>query len=556
MRDAATEPADDSIEPQRNAALETSRSILVLQGRAEQELLQANERTERELLAARNLLHHLVCESPVIIYSLRIEGEALYLASISENVERLLGYTVEEALAPDWWSDRLHPEEREKVLSELSTVLLQGHLVQEYRFRHGNGTYTWCRDEKRVLPASAGQPTEAVGSCSDISERKRLEGQLLQAQKMEAVGRLAGGVAHDFNNLLGVITGYSELLLKSLGRAHPGSKRVEEIQKAAERGAGLTRQLLAFSRQQVLQPRVLDLNEVVADVESMLRRVIGEDVELVVKPGAKLGRIRGDPGQIDQVLLNLVVNARDAMPKGGALSLETANVALDDAYGRLHPEVQPGPFVMLSVSDTGEGMDARTQTHIFEPFFTTKEAGKGTGLGLATVFGIVQQSGGSISVDSRPGVGTTVKICFPQVFEPLSRLDRPPPLSAPSSGAETVLLVEDEGSLREMIREILEGASYKVLEASDPGEALSKIGTLDASVCLMLTDVVMPGMSGPDLATSVRAARPEIKVLFMSGYTDEVMGFHGVLRSGTQFIQKPFAADALLAKVREAIDAP
>jgi two-component system, cell cycle sensor histidine kinase and response regulator CckA len=391
---------------------------------------------------------------------------------------------------------------------------------------------------------------------TDVSETRRLEAQLVQAQKMEAVGRLAGGVAHDFNNVLGVITGYGELLLKSLGPEHPGSKRVEEIQKAAERAAGLTRQLLAFSRQQVLQPRVLDLNEVVADVEKMLGRLIGEDVHLVIARDASLGRIRADPGQIEQVLMNLSVNARDAMPKGGGLILETANVTLDEAYATAHPEVRPGPFVMLSVTDTGEGMDAATRAHVFEPFFTTKPAGKGTGLGLATVFGIVQQSGGSVSLDSEVGVGTTCKIYFPRVEDALPLPSRPLASAAPRGGTETVLLVEDADSLREMIREILEEAGYTVLESSDPDEALFKVSTFASPLGLILTDVVMPGMSGPELAKSVRLARPEIKVLFMSGYTDEAMGVHGVLGTGTQFIQKPFAADALLRKVREAIDAP
>jgi two-component system, cell cycle sensor histidine kinase and response regulator CckA len=355
---------------------------------------------------------------------------------------------------------------------------------------------------------------------NDVSERKRLEALLLQAQKMEAVGRLAGGVAHDFNNL---------------------------------RGAALTRQLLAFSRKQVLQPRILDLNEVVADVEKMLRRVIGEDIQLVTMPGAGIGRIRADPGQIEQVLMNLVVNARDAMPRGGRLIFETANVALDDNYVRAHPEVQPGPFVMLAVSDTGVGMDAQTQAHIFEPFFTTKEQGKGTGLGLATVFGIVQQSGGSISVESRLGLGTTCRIYFPRVVDELPRPPLPPPGAPLPRGTETVLLVEDAHPLREMIREILEGAGYTVLGCSDSEDALRQVGASNP-IHLMLTDVVMPRVSGPELAKSVQISRPEIKVLFMSGYTDEAMGLHGVLGAGTQFIQKPFTADALIRKVREAID--
>ena len=408
--------------------------------------------------------------------------------------------------------------------------------------------------EIMLSPLESAEAVLVTAAIRDISARRKAEAQLLQAQKMEAVGRLAGGVAHDFNNLLGVITGYSELLLNNVGPQHPGSKMVKEIQKAAERAAGLTGQLLAFSRKQVLQPRILDLNEVVADVEEMLRRVIGEDIQLVTTPGAGLGRIRADPGQIEQVLMNLVVNARDAMPKGGGLILETTNVALDDTYAREHPEIQPGQFVMLAVSDTGVGMDAHTQAHIFEPFFTTKEEGKGTGLGLATVFGIVQQSGGSVSVYSQLGMGTTCKVYFPRVEDELSRPSQAPPDAPPTRGTETILLVEDADSLRVMIREILEGVGYTVLESSDPEDALRRVSTLDAPVRLLLTDVVMPRMSGPDLARSVQIARPEIKVLFMSGYTDEAMGLHGVLDAGTRFIQKPFTANALFRKVREALD--
>jgi hypothetical protein len=389
---------------------------------------------------------------------------------------------------------------------------------------------------------------------NDVSERTRLESQLLQAQKLEAVGRLAGGVAHDFNNLLGVITGYSGLLLKSLGPQHPASKRVEQIQMAAERAAALTRQLLAFSRKQVLQPRVLDLDEIAASVERMLLRVIAANIQLVRRPGAGLGRIRADPGQIEQVLMNLVLNARDAMPKGGVVVVETANVDLGNEYAREHPEVHAGPFVMLSVSDNGDGMDAETRAHIFEPFFTTKDEGKGTGLGLATVFGIVQQSGGSITVESQPGAGTTFRICFPRVEDALSRSAPVAAEGLPPGGSETILLVEDAESLRVMIREMLEGAGYTVLESSDPEEALPRVDTVGAPVRLLLTDVVMPRMSGPDLAKSVRLVRPEIKVLFMSGYTDEAMSLHGALAAGIQFIQKPFLADALLRKVREALD--
>jgi PAS domain S-box-containing protein len=479
------------------------------------------------------------------------DAETLAFLAVNDAAIRLYGYSRHEFLGMT--IKEIRPREEVPALLEYLTIIPDSPSLPATQVKHRK------KDGSLLEVAGLSNPIQFRGRrarlvmATDVSEKKRLEAQLLQAHKLEAVGRLAGGVAHDFNNLLGVISGYSELLLKDLGPQHPGCKRVDQIQKAAGRAAGLTRQLLAFSRKQVLQPRVLDINEVVADVEKMLRRVIGEDIQFVTRPGAGIGRIQADPGQIAQVLMDLAVNARDAMPKGGQLTFETANVALDAAHARAHPEVQAGSFVMLSVSDTGVGMDAQTQAHLFEPFFTTKEQGKGTGLGLATVFGIVQQSGGSITVDSRLGVGTTCRVYFPRVETGLSGphalADGPP-----ARGTETIVLVEDAEPLREMIREILEGAGYRVLEYGDPEEALRTVTALDAPVALMLTDVVMPRLSGPDLARGVQAARPEVKVLFMSGYTDEAMGMHGVLGADTQFIQKPFSADALLAKIRGALD--
>jgi len=507
---------------------------------------------ERRLLESEEEYRLLFDSNPHAMWVFDVE--TLAFLAVNDAAVRLYGYSRDEFLGMT--IKEIRPLEEVPALLEYLATIPDSPSLLATQVKHRK------KDGSLLEVAGVSNPIEFRGKrarlvlATDVSEQKRLEAQLLQAKKMEAVGRLAGGVAHDFNNLLGVITGYSELLLKDLGPQHPGSKRVEQIQKAAERGAGLTRQLLAFSRKQVLQPRILDINEVVADVEKMLRRVIGEDIQLVTTPGAGVGRIRADPGQIEQVLMNLVVNARDAMPKGGRLIFETANVALDDTYARAHPEVQPGPFVMLAVSDTGVGMDAQTQAHIFEPFFTTKEQGKGTGLGLATVFGIVQQSGGSISVDSRLGLGTTCTIYFPRVEDELSGSPPAPPGAPPPEGTETVLLVEDADPLRVMIREILEAAGYTVLECADPEEALRRVTARDAPVRLLLTDVVMPRLSGPDLAKSVRIARPEIKVLFMSGYTDDAMGLHGVLGAGTQFIQKPFTADALIRKVREALDEP
>jgi len=481
------------------------------------------------------------------------DAETLAFLAVNDAAIRLYGFSRDEFLGMT--IKDIRPLEEVPALLEYLTTIPDSPSLPATQVKHRK------KDGSLLEVAGSSNPIQFRGKrarlvmATDVSEKKRLEAQLLQAHRLEAVGRLAGGVAHDFNNLLGVITGYSELLLKDLGPQHPGSKRVDEIQKAAEQAAGLTRQLLAFSRKQVLQPRILDVNEAVADMEKMLRRVIGEDIQLVTKPGADLGRIQADPGQIAHLLMNLVVNARDAMPKGGTLTFATANVALDAAYASGHPEVQPGPFVMLAVSDTGVGMDAQTQAHIFEPFFTTKERGKGTGLGLATVFGIVRQSGGSISVDSRLGAGTTCRVYFPRVERARSPFPGEP-AALPPRGAETILLVEDAEPLRVMIREILEGAGYTVLEYGDPEAALRRLTNPEGLVGLMLTDVIMPGLSGPDLARRARIARPRINVLFMSGFTDEAMGPHGAVSAGTQFIQKPFTADALLAKVREALDTP
>ncbi len=390
----------------------------------------------------------------------------------------------------------------------------------------------------------------------DVTEIKSLERQLLQAQKMEAIGRLAGGVAHDFNNLLTAITGYTELVLSGLAPDAPQRRDLGEVQKAAERAAALTRQLLAFSRQQVLQPRVLDLNAVVADVEQMLRRVIGEDIGVVVVAGPALWPVRADPGQLGQVLLNLAVNSRDAMPEGGTLTIETANLELDGAYVRRHAAVRPGPYVMLAVSDTGVGMDAEIQARIFEPFFTTKEHGKGTGLGLATVYGIVKQSGGHIWVYSEPGRGTTFKIYLPRAEDDGERPAPAASTAGPAGGSETVLLVEDEEGVRTLASRVLAAAGYTVLEARDAGEALAINRRHDGPVALLLTDLVMPGASGTDLAARLAAERPDLKVLYMSGYTGDATVRHQILQPHTAFLEKPFTPAALARKVRDVLDAP
>jgi two-component system cell cycle sensor histidine kinase/response regulator CckA len=389
---------------------------------------------------------------------------------------------------------------------------------------------------------------------TDVTEKLDLERQLIRSQKMEAVGQLAGGVAHDFNNLLGVITGYTELLIRGLPHDSVERKRSEEIMRAAGRAAALTRQLLAFSRRQVLQATVLDLDAVVTEVEKMLRRLISESIQIVVVAGTGLGKVRADSGQIEQVLMNLAINARDAMPSGGRLVIETGNVELDETYARANPEAQPGPHVMLAVSDTGHGMDARTMSRVFEPFFTTKEDGKGTGLGLATVYGIVRQSGGTVTVDSEPGHGTTFKVYLPRV-EGDPQAETPATPSASPGGTETILIVEDAEALRLLVRELLESAGYRVLDAEAPDKALSLIESTAGPIHLVLTDMVMPRMSGHEFAKRLALLRPEIRVVFMSGYSDLAAADQGTIESGTPFLQKPFTLDALMTTIRQSLDA-
>ncbi len=384
-------------------------------------------------------------------------------------------------------------------------------------------------------------------------EKEQLEEQFRQSQKMEAVGRLAGGVAHDFNNLLTVINSYAGFASDELRDGDPMKADIEMILTAGQRAADLTRQLLIFSRKQVMEPRVLDLNEVVSELQKMLRRLIGEDIDLCTSLGDDLGRITADPGQLEQVLMNLTVNARDAMPKGGTLTIETANVELDEESRSMHADSVAGPHVMLTVSDNGPGMTAEVKAQIFEPFFTTKEAGTGTGLGLATVYGIVKQSGGSIWVDSEPGQGTTFKIYLPRVEAEKTEERRHTDITE-LRGSEMVLLVEDEEAVRTLTRRMLVSAGYQVITASNGGEALLECERYGGVIHLLLTDVVMPKMSGKDLVNRLAKLRPSLKALFMSGYTGDVTLHHGVTDEGVLFIAKPFNAQALLRKVRTVLD--
>jgi signal transduction histidine kinase/ActR/RegA family two-component response regulator len=388
-----------------------------------------------------------------------------------------------------------------------------------------------------------------------VTEHHHLEEQIRQAVKVEAVGRLAGGIAHDFNNILTAILGTTQLLQRELGPEAPHYADVEEIRRAAERAADLTRQLLAYSRRQVLAPRVLDLNAVVRGLDHMLRRLIGEDVELINVLAQQLAPVRADPGQVEQVIVNLAINARDAMPRGGKLTIETANIDLDAAFARAHPGAIPGSYVQLRVDDTGAGMDAETRAHLFEPFFTTKSVGKGTGLGLATVYGIVKQSGGYISVDSEPGRGTVFAIFLPRTTGTPEPPAGPQSPGQPARGTETILFVEDEETVRTLSVRALRRLGYQVLAAPGGTDALLVAKGHKGLIHMVLTDVVMPGLGGRELVRQLAVMRPEMKVLYISGYSDEAITQHGVLDPGTAFLQKPFTPDRLASKVREVLDA-
>ncbi len=426
-------------------------------------------------------------------------------------------------------------------------------LDREERGLDARGNPRWYLTTKVPLRDADGSAIGSIGVLKDITSRKRLEEQLRQGQKMEAIGQLAGGIAHDFNNLLSVVLSYADLIMSDLKGDDPIRADVAEIRQAGTRAAELTRQLLMFSRQQVVAPKVLDLNEVLTSVDKMLRRLLGEDVTLTSVMGASLGHIHADPGSIEQVIMNLAVNARDAMPVGGKLTMETANVTIDEVSAAEHAGARPGAYVMLSMTDTGTGMDKPTLARIFDPFFTTKELGKGTGLGLSTVFGIVQQCGGSIWVYSEPGLGTTFKIYLPRVDSDLA-----PGRAASSAtmphGSETILLVEDDDQVRAVACDILARHGYEVLVAPTAAAAIVLAEERAGPIHLLLSDVVMPEMSGPALAKRLERTRPSMKVLCMSGYTDDAAVRHGVIAAELDYLQKPITIETLTHKVREVLD--
>ena len=516
------------------------------------------KRAEEALRDREERLKLLLDSTAEAIYGLDREGNCTFC---NPACLRLLGYQRPEELL----RNNMHALTHHTRPNGTPYPEQECHIYQAFRkgeTTHVDDEMLWRADGTSFAAEYWSHPVrrdgELVGSVVtflDISERRGLEEQFRQSQKMEAVGRLAGGIAHDFNNMLTVIKGYSELLLEEVGSTDGRLRRAaSEIYKAADRATTLTRQLLAFSRRQVLEPKLFDLNEVVADMEQMLERLIGEDIQLVSIRSSGLGQVKADPGQIEQVILNLVVNARDAMPQGGKLTIETANVELDEDYARTHVAVQPSAHVMLGVSDSGCGMDAETQAHLFEPFFTTKKKGEGTRLGLATVYGIVKQSGGNMWVYSEPGQGATFKVYLPRVGEAAETIAPPTPVADSASGVETILLVEDEKAVRELAARTLERNGYTVLAAGDAAEATQLAQRHRRRIHLLLTDVVMPEVNGRQLAQQLASLRPGIKVLYMSGYTDDAVVHHGVLEPGVAFLQKPFTAADLARKVRQTLE--
>lgn len=501
-------------------------------------------------LIAQEELFRLIGENAAdMIAVVTADGQRLYN---SPSYEKVLGYSVDELEKTSAY-EQVHPEDLNKVRAAAEEARSTGiGRCLEYRSRDKQGEWHVLESTASAVRDSSGNVEKLIIVNRDITQRRDLERQLVLSQRLEAVGRLSGGIAHDFNNLLGVIIGYSEALQQGIASEDPLREAVDEIQKAGQRAATLTQQLLAFSRKQVLEPKVLDLNGIVRDMEKMLHRLIGEDIELKFDSCAELGKVKADRGQIEQVVLNLAVNARDAMPRGGELKIETANRELTEADSQRYRYVTPGHYVMLKVSDSGIGMDAETQSHIFEPFFTTKEKGKGTGLGLATVYGIVKQSGGYIWLDSALGRGAAFRIFLPQTESVQEPMPAPEVLAIRADGARTILLVEDEPSLRKLTRTTLSRVGYRVLEADGAAQAL-EMAESASDIDLLLTDVVMPGMSGGQLAKVLGKERPRMHVLFMSGYTDGAIEIRGDLRPGLVVLRKPFTRETLIHAVENAL---
>jgi two-component system cell cycle sensor histidine kinase/response regulator CckA len=506
------------------------------------------KRNERARQDAETLYRSLVEQLSAVTYiaELGLEGEWLF---VSPQMESLLGYSSAEWLADSAnWIRHVHPEDHQIVSSAEDATQAGNSFRAEYRMLRRDGKILWINDSGSLVPGPDGRQL-LHGVLLDVTEQKQLQSHLSQSQRMEAVGQLASGVAHDFNNLLTIIKGYSSLLI-ARDPDGPDSHPAREIQQAADRAASLTHQLLAFSRKQTLQPRVLDLNTIVHGLEMMLRRVLTENVELVIESAANLGFVKADPVQMEQVLINLVVNARDAMPKGGRLTISTERQEVTKNFGEGESFVKAGSYVTLSVADTGTGIDAATRTRIFEPFFTTKEVGKGTGLGLATVYGIIKQSNGHIEVESEPGKGATFRVSLPRVEQEPVVARKTTMAETHRRGSGTILLAEDEPLLRELGQTILTQAGYEVLTAPNPEALKSFVAEYAGKIDLLLTDVVMPGMSGPELVRVVKARWPEVRVLYMSGYADDEIED---LDRDAGFLQKPFTPAELTEKIAEVL---
>jgi len=498
--------------------------------RAEAGLRGARDELEARVGERTEDLRTLIEASPLAIIALDTEGK---VRTWNRAATAMLGWTEHEVLGQSY---PIVPDD-------------------ETRLKRKDGTLIDVVLSVAPLLGADGRPRGTIAVITDVTERKRLERDLRQSQKMEAVGRLAGGIAHDFNNLLTVIIGRGESVLGSLERSDPARWDVELMLATAERAATLTRQLLAFSRRQVLQPKVLALHEMVGNVVPMLRRLIGEDIEIHTVAGAASGRVRVDPAQIEQVIMNLAVNARDAMPQGGVLMITTTTADVTDVQARRLGGIQSGRWAILSVSDTGAGMDEETRVRVFEPFFTTKPLGQGTGLGLSMVYGIVEQHGGTITVESAPGRGTTFRIYLPRVDDAAAETETTERADPTALGTETILLVEDEDEVRELVARMLQRSGYTVLVAADPRTALELSGRHTGPIHLLLTDVVMPEMSGRELRDRLSALRPETKIVYMSGYTDEALGRHGVLEPDVVLLQEPFRFAELADRIREVLDA-
>ena len=517
------------------------------------------KRAEEVLRQSEKLFRALIEGSSDMVCILGADRRIRYQ---SPSIERVLGYEVAWMVGRDPFQ-LIHPEDRERIEQVFARVVAGGSTEPvEGRMRHKDGSW-------RVIEGSGVSRLDdpdiqgIVIHSRDVTDRhaaeealNRSEDQLRHSQRLESVGRLAGGIAHDFNNLHTVILAYSEQMITKLGADHPMSRAATEVHKAAGRAAGLTRQLLAFSRRQVLEPSVLDLDLVLADLGPMLRRVIGEDIDLLIHAGDQSGRVRADRLQVEQVVMNLVVNARDAMPNGGRLTIDTARVTLAADEARRLEGLTAGPYVRMRVCDSGIGMDTEVRAKLFEPFFTTKERGEGTGLGLSTAYGIVQQSGGAIDVESQPGQGATFSIYLPSVEAAVTESLPVPSEPQEMNGHETVLLAEDEAVVRDLVSELLQSAGYRVLEAQGGPAALEVSEAFDEPIHLLLTDVIMPGMSGRELAERIAARRPETRVLYVSGYTRDLIAQQGILEAGVHLLQKPFDPDVLLRKIREVLDGP